>query len=313
MAVTQRAEPRADGAERIVAVVLTMCRPRELERLLGSLSAQDHRPAEIIVVENTPHPENAALLAHRPGVRHVVSRRNLGGAGGFAYGIYLALAAGATHVWLMDDDGRPETEWCLGDLLSACRRHDADLVSPVILDSSDPTRLAFPYFTRLRRFETRAALTRHGVVEGFAHLFNGALVRASAFERFGMPDFRLFLRGDEVDFLHRMRRGGGVILSLPEVGFLHPPGAPETHPILGGALNAVMPGDPAKQYYFFRNRGYLVRQHRLVLHLVSDLVRYPYHFLVTRRGDVAGLVRWIGLGAQGWRQVFHRHDTPGRR
>src|SRR6202035_2515065 len=36
------------------------------------------------------------------------SRRNLGGAGGFALGMLHALAQGADWVWLADDDGRPQ-------------------------------------------------------------------------------------------------------------------------------------------------------------------------------------------------------------
>lgn len=42
------------------------------------------------------------------------------------------------------------------------------------------------------------------------HLFNGLLIRAQAIFRIGLPDLRLFIRGDEIDFLHlgRAARAG---------------------------------------------------------------------------------------------------------
>ena len=43
-----------------------------------------------------------------PAVRLATARRNTGRAGGFAYGLALALADAADLVWLMDDDTVPE-------------------------------------------------------------------------------------------------------------------------------------------------------------------------------------------------------------
>jgi len=293
----------------VVAVIVTMSRPRELDMLLTSLQAQSRPPDGIIVVENLVHEETAEVMARHPAARHLVSRRNLGGAGGFAYGIYAALAEGATHVWLMDDDGRPEDQGCLGALLAEGERRGADIASPIILDIADPARLAFPYFWRGRRLTRREDLSLEEVIEDFAHLFNGALVRAEAFGRYGLPDYRLFFRGDEVDFLHAVRRGGGRVVTFGSVGFLHPSGAPEVVPVVPGRLYAVVPTGDLKQFYFYRNRGYLVRRHRLVRQGLSDLIRYPLYFLVKRRGDWAGLARWAALTWRGATEDFRGFEA----
>ena len=47
---------------------------------------------------------------------YLPSRRNLGGAGGFALGILHALALGADWVWLADDDGHPQDSQVLATL-----------------------------------------------------------------------------------------------------------------------------------------------------------------------------------------------------
>lgn len=299
---------------RVVAVIVTMARPRELEALLQSLDRQRPKPDATIVVENAPRRETAEVLRRHPEVRHLASQCNLGGAGGFAYGILSALADGATHIWLMDDDGLPLEPDCLGALAAASDAHRADLVSPVIVDIEDASLLAFPYrvggrwlWTRREVGETGAPLRRQ------AHLFNGALVRAEAFARFGIPDYRLFLRGDEIDFLHRMLRGGGSVLTLPEVAFRHPSGSSDRVRLLGGRLHAVVPPDPGKQFHFFRNRGYLLRRHRLAMHALHDAVRYSLYFLWVRRGDLRGLERWGRTVALGVREDFrpYRPEEQG--
>jgi rhamnopyranosyl-N-acetylglucosaminyl-diphospho-decaprenol beta-1,3/1,4-galactofuranosyltransferase len=295
---------------RIIAVIVTMARPQELERLLQTIAQQYLQPDAIIVVENTPSRETAELLARHPEVRHLVSQCNLGGAGGFAYGILAALADGATHVWLMDDDGLPLEPDCLGALAAASDAHRADVVSPLIVDIEDAARLAFPYCVGGRWVRTRREISEVPVVRQFAHLFNAALVRAEAFARFGIPDYRLFVRGDEVDFLHRVRRGGGLVLTITDVAFRHPSGAAETVPLLAGRLHAVVPPDARKQFHFFRNRGYLMRRHRLVAHALHDLVRYSLYFLVIRRGDWRGFGTWCRLTLAGAREDFRPYPLP---
>jgi rhamnopyranosyl-N-acetylglucosaminyl-diphospho-decaprenol beta-1,3/1,4-galactofuranosyltransferase len=291
-----------------------MARPRELESLLRSLERQRLRPDATIVVENTPGRETAEVLRRHPEARHLASRRNLGGAGGFAYGILSALADGATHVWLMDDDGLPLEPDCLGALAAASDARRADLVSPVIVDIEDASRLAFPYAVGGRWLWTRREVEGiAGPVRRQAHLFNGALVRAEAFSRFGIPDYRLFLRGDETDFLFRVLRGGGQVLTLPGVAFRHPSGDADRVRLLGGRLHAVVPPDPGKRFHFFRNRGYVLRRHGLVLQALHDAVRYPLYFLWVRRGDFRGLARWGRAVALGMREDFrpYRPEEEG--
>jgi rhamnopyranosyl-N-acetylglucosaminyl-diphospho-decaprenol beta-1,3/1,4-galactofuranosyltransferase len=268
------------------------------------LDGQSRQADLVIVIDNGCMPETAAVVAAHAGVRHIACAHNLGGAGGFALGILTALSEGATHVWLMDDDGRPEGADCLAVLLSKSNHLKADVTSPLIVDINDGDVLAFPYPAGILRTTRRRDLDGNRVIEHFAHLFNGALIRAETFASYGIPDYRLFIRGDEIDFMHRVRRGGGLVVTIPEAAFRHPSGQSETFPILRGGLNAVVPQGAFKQYYFFRNRGYLLRRHKLFRQALSDMLRYPWYFLAYRRGDWRGLGQWLSLMRQGWREEF---------
>ena len=65
-----------------------------------------------------------------------------------------------------------------------------------------------------------------------------------------------------------------------------------------------MPDGPTKQFYQFRNRGYIFRCYGMWGWLMADAVRYGCHFLLSGRGDFAGLARWATATATGVRGRF---------
>ncbi|MDT5019476.1 MAG: rhamnopyranosyl-N-acetylglucosaminyl-diphospho-decaprenol beta,3/1,4-galactofuranosyltransferase, partial [Mycobacterium sp.] len=133
----------------VCAVVVTHRRPDELAKSLGAVSAQNRAPDHLVVVDNdfsdSGDSRVADLVAGQPiPTTYLGSRRNLGGAGGFALGMLHALALGAEWVWLADDDGRPADSEVLGTLLACATKHALAEVSPMVCDMNDPQRLAFP-------------------------------------------------------------------------------------------------------------------------------------------------------------------------
>src|SRR3954464_14796795 len=111
-----RKRPDVSPDERIVCVVVTHDRPECLETALSKVLSQTRRPDCVIVVDNGNKPRTAETVAKFPEVRHVASHRNLGGAGGFALAVMLAMVEGADWIWTMDDDGFPAAPTCLASL-----------------------------------------------------------------------------------------------------------------------------------------------------------------------------------------------------
>ena len=288
---------------RVAAVIVTWDRPELLRRCLDATLGQARPPDDVIVVDNASGPDTAAVLGRYP-VHHLRLEQNSGGAGGFRAGLQLALDRGAGWLWVMDDDGRARDAGCLGTLLATAEACGAELVGALVVDVDEPARLAFPVRISGRTLFEVGAVQRHGPVQGFAHLFNGALIHAGLLRRIGLPDARFFIRGDEVEFLYRARRAGtGIVLDIG-AEFLHPGSSTEIHPILGGRFYAVVPEGPVKQFHQFRNRGYIFRRYGMWGWLVADAVRYSCHFLLSRRGDFAGLARWAAATATGVRGRF---------
>lgn len=292
-----------DGA--VVAVVVTRHRNELLHRSLTAIAKQTRPPDHLIVVDNGPdQPARSVVAATGLPHTYLPSHRNLGGAGGFALGMLHALALGASWVWLGDDDGRPADEHVLATLLGVARDRGLAVVSPVVVNIDDPERLAFPLRRGLTWKRRRDEL---GVdfLPGIASLFNGALFAASTLDVVGVPDYRLFVRGDEVEVHRRVVRSGLPFGTSLRAAYAHPDGSDEFKPMLAGALHAQDPADDTKRYYTYRNRGYLLSQPGLRRIGLLEVFRFGFYFLITKR-DPQAFGQWLRLLRQGRKERFYR-------
>lgn len=294
----------------LCAVVVTHRRPEELGESLRMVTGQSRMIDHLIVVDNDHDQRVRDLVAAQPvPSTYLGSRRNLGGAGGFALGMLHALALGADWVWLADDDGRPRDGEVLATLLACAERHGLAEVSPMVCALDRPDELAFPLrrglVWRRRASELRTEGPGQDLLPGIASLFNGALFRAETIEAVGVPDLRLFIRGDEVDVHRRLVRSGLPFGTCLDTAYLHPYGSDEFKPILGGRMHTQYPDDPAKRFFTYRNRGYVLSQRGLRRLLPQEWVRFGWYFLITRR-DPAGLREWIRLRRMGRQEKFSR-------
>jgi rhamnopyranosyl-N-acetylglucosaminyl-diphospho-decaprenol beta-1,3/1,4-galactofuranosyltransferase len=289
----------------VVAVVVTRHRRELLADSLKMIGAQTRPPDHLIVVDNGPDEPVRDIVESCPvPTTYLASKRNLGGAGGFALGMLHALALGAEWVWCADDDGRPADENVLEVLLSEAKSRNLAQISPVVTNIETPSKLAFP----LRRgltWKRSAAELGTDFLPGIASLFNGALFRASTLDVIGVPDYRLFFRGDEVEIHRRLVRSGLPFGTCLRVAYLHPDGSDEFKPMLGGRLHAQDPENEVKRYYTYRNRGYLLSQPGLRKIGMLEVVRFGLYFLGTKR-DPKAFMQWLKLVRQGRRERFFR-------
>ena len=295
---------------RVAAVIVTHKRVASLD-----VVANQTRPVEwVIVVDNGCEDAVRNLLNDVAGDRGVYlpSATNLGGAGGFAYGFLQALALGAEAVWCADDDGRPENTEVLATLMDCATRHCLDEVSPVVCNLAEPDKLAFPLRRGIewRRYRSELFDPKHPVEEqdflpNIASLFNGALISADAMARIGVPDYRLFIRGDEVEYHRRLSRSGLKFGTCLSAAYLHPDGSDEFKPILGGRMHTQYPDNEGKRFFTYRNRGFLMNQPGMRRLLPQEYARFAWFFLVQRR-DVNGFKQWLKLHQMGRKEHFER-------
>ena len=288
------------------AVIVTHRRVELLRASLEQVVGQTHPVDRVIVVDNGCEDAVRDLVSELAGERAVYlpSRTNLGGAGGFAYGFLTALALGADAVWCADDDGRPADERVLETLFDVAETHRLHEVSPVVANIDDPGRLAFPLRQGLTWKRRRDEL-EGDFLPGIASLFNGALISAEAMEIIGVPDYRLFIRGDEVEYHRRLVRSGLAFGTALTTAYLHPDGSEEFKPILGGRMHTQYPDNDSKRYFTYRNRGYIMSQPGMRRLLPQEYARFGWFFLVQQK-DPKGFAEWLRLHRQGRSERFTR-------
>ncbi|HEV7979378.1 glycosyltransferase family 2 protein [Amycolatopsis sp.] len=289
----------------VVGVVVTRHRRDLLADSLKIIAAQTRPVDHLVVVDNGPDQSARDVVESYPlPFTYLPSHRNLGGAGGFALGMLHALSLGAEWVWLADDDGRPADENVLAILLEEAEKRGLAEISPVVANIDAPTKLAFP----LRRGLTwKRSSSELGTdfLPGIASLMNGALFRASTLDVVGVPDLRLFFRGDEVELHRRLVRSGLPFGTSLKTTYLHPDGSDEFKPMLGGRFHAQDPENEVKRYYTYRNRGYLLSQPGMRKIGALEVVRFGLYFVGVKR-DPKAFLSWLKLVRQGRKEKFFR-------
>jgi GT2 family glycosyltransferase len=201
---------------RVTAVVVTYNRRDLLSEALAAVLGQSRAPDAVIVVDNASTDGTPEMVRTRfPAVRLAVAQRNTGGAGGFAYGLALALAGTADLVWLMDDDTVPEPG-ALRAMLDARSLHPggppALIASRVVWTDGRPHPMNTPRIKPLVSKEERAAAATAGCLPIRSASFVSILVDAGVCRARGLPQADYFLWNDDFEFTARLLRGQAGLL-----------------------------------------------------------------------------------------------------
>ncbi len=237
---------------RVIAVVVTYNRRELLTESLSAVLAQSRAPDAVIVMDNASTDGTAEMVAARfPSVRLAVARRNTGGAGGFAYGLALALAEAADLVWLMDDDTVPGPG-ALRAMLGARALHPgappALIASRVEWTDGRPHPMNTPRIKPFVSKEERLAAAAAGCLPIRSASFVSILVDAGVCRARGLPQADYFLWNDDFEFTTRLLRG--------QAGLLCPASVVVHKTAAFGSTEA----DPGERFFYeVRNKVWMLR------------------------------------------------------
>lgn len=91
----------------VAAVVVTYNRKELLKEAIDALLMQSVAEADVLVVDNASTDGTKDYIADyidQGQIIYINTGENLGGAGGFNFGMRKACEAGYKYVWIMDDD-----------------------------------------------------------------------------------------------------------------------------------------------------------------------------------------------------------------
>ena len=129
------------------AVIVTYNSGAVITQLLNTLLSQSYQLSNIIVVDNASIDNTCHLIEqiNHPIIHLYSLAKNLGGAGGFAYGLQKALEVDSDIIFTFDDDAIPASVDYIATMLAFKSKTDFDVISPLVVDSNNHAEAAFSY------------------------------------------------------------------------------------------------------------------------------------------------------------------------
>lgn len=243
--------------KRTAAVVVTYNRKELLETCIHCLLAQS-AACDILVVDNasTDGTEDMLKAITDSRVSYRSTGANIGGAGGFNFGMRWAVESGYDLVWVMDDDCRPEPD-ALKTLIDADAALNGDygFLSSVVL-WTDGTECKMNRQKIRKAYYEHAELLKYGLIQVEQATFVSLLFPAAVIRETGLPIKEFFIWGDDIEYTRRI----AVRMHMPcyMVGQSQVIHAMREN---GGSSIATDKPERLDRYkYAFRNEAYLYRQ-----------------------------------------------------
>lgn len=284
---------------RVCAIIVTRNRRHLLRECLESVLNQSRVPDCIVVVDNASIDGTREMIKSEfSSVTLVALPKNEGGAGGFNEGLRWAYNQGFDWFWLMDDDAKPAIN-ALDVLLSVGTKESLDVIGPLVVDRENPGKLAFALGARM--FTEYSEAIKCPIIYGVCSFFNGVLLKRDVVTVVGFPRKELYIRGDEIDYYMRILKSGFRIATITSVTLAHPSGLRNRMELGWRYLTVQHTGDRIKDFYMYRNRGFLARHYFGLMYLLKDIVAYTLYYVILRRCDLAGWWFWLTATVLGFR------------
>ena len=284
--------------KKVVAVIVTYNRKDLLLECINAILAQEGCVPDIIVIDNDSSDGTGEVLqvfVDEGSVIYLNTGSNLGGAGGFQYGIRKAIEFGYDYLWIMDDDCIPSSTALIA-LINAAKdkKKYGFLSSKVLWKDGSICEMNVQRETLTRDVKDfNPGQIKPIVMASFVSLF----VPASIVRELGLPIKEFFLWTDDWEWTRRISRKYPCYLVTDSV---------VTHKSkvnIGADISSETAGRLDRFNYLYRNdvvlyrreglRGFCYECVRLTGHIVRVLLKAKDHkWLRIKKiigGTVAGL------------------------
>lgn len=248
---------------KIAAIVVTFNRLELLKQCVKKLMLQSLE-CDILIVNNcsTDNTENWALeqTINNDNVFYKNTGSNIGGAGGFNFGVRWAVESNYDFVWLMDDDCLPY-ENALEELIKAhsiMRGKYGWLSSAVLWKDGHECNMNRPKLKK--SYYDYLEYIKEGIVQAEQATFVSLFMQTITVVENGLPIREFFIWGDDIEFTRRIAVRNNIPCFL--VGK-----SQVLHAMANNCGSSIATDGPERiqRYrYAFRNENYLYRKEGLL-------------------------------------------------
>ncbi len=189
------------------AVVVTYNRKEKLEKCLECILNQQGVISDIVVVDNASTDGTKEMITDKfscEGIYYYNTGSNLGGAGGFEFGVREAVLKGYKYIWIMDDDTWPEKD-TLKELFRADKELRGDwgfLSSVAYWTDGSICRMNIQKRNIFKHVSSKEYGMRYAQIKMCS--FVSLLVKSEIVKEIGLPIGEYFIWTDDYEFTGRI-------------------------------------------------------------------------------------------------------------
>jgi len=285
---------------KIVAVIVTYNRIEMLRQCIQHLQHQSEL-CDILIVDNASTDDTAEYIQKMQN-EHILYRNtgaNLGGAGGFNYGMRLAVELGYDYIWIMDDDCLPE-QHALKFLLCAANALNGDygwLSSKCFWIDGTLCQMNLQRKTPYKDIKDFSQEFIPAQMASFVSLF----LKTETVKQFGLPIKEFFIWTDDWEYTRR------ISLALPcyVVNSSRVVHAMKNRTVVNIATDSL---ERLPRYqYFYRNDVYLYRREG-IKGWIWLLVKDVWHSvqIIMHKKNTAGKLKIVWGSA--WKGIYFKPE-----
>lgn len=192
---------------KICAIVVTYNRKEMLLQCVKALHDQKYNDFDVLIVDNASTDGTKDFIEQHLKANdiYVNTGANLGGSGGFYYGMKYAYEKGYDWLWIMDDDVMP-TSTALGELIGHLKYAKTVSFLASAVYSKDGKAMNTPEISRYSTNGYRFWYDKleYGMMRLAHATFVSLLINSKAIEKCGLPCKDYFIWGDDTEYTMRI-------------------------------------------------------------------------------------------------------------
>lgn len=283
---------------KIVALVVTYNRKEMLKQNIEALLKQKYNEFDILIVDNasTDGTEEIVKSFKENRIIYKNTGANLGGAGGFCYGIKESIESNYEYCWLMDDDTIPQ-ENSLEELIKSSKKLNDEfsyLCSYVQWIDNKPCKMNQPRMDS-KWFEYAEKL-KDNLIKVRSCTFVSVFINLKIAKNTALPVKEMFIYGDDHEYTERLGKEKEGYLSFNSV-VLH------KMPSNSGFDIINIPKERISRYFYdSRNRLYRAKKsdtYEILAYfawLLISVVKIPFKAKDNRLKRIATILKGFFAG-----------------
>lgn len=269
----------ADDRKKVAAIVVTYNRKELLKECIDALLSQDYDNCDVIIVDNASTDGTREYIEEYITNQTIIYRNtgaNLGGAGGFNYGMKAAYENGCDYMWLMDDDCIVQED-SLSKLLAADEvLGDYGFLSSKVLWKDDSICKMNIQKSSIKNKISDWETDRQKIIMA---TFVSFFIKTKIVEEVGLPIKEFFIWADDIEYSRRISKKYLCYLITSSV--VHH----KSKTNIGSDIAKDNSENLGRYSYAYRNEGYIYKREGLYGKLYYKLKVLLHKHRVKKSGD----------------------------